>query len=53
MKSKGLTDETIKPPASSDNSLTQLIDYCGNKITIKFTGSCLQQPKVLWLWNWI
>ena len=41
-----LSDETIKPPATSDNSLTPLIDYCGNKIRVKFTGSCLQQPKV-------
>ena len=40
-KSKGLSDETIKPPATSDNSLTPLIDYLGNKI-IKFTGSCLR-----------
>ena len=41
-----LSDETIKPPATSDNSLTPLIDYCGNKIRVKFAGSCLQQPKV-------
>ena len=45
-KSKGLSDETIKPPATSDNSLSLLIDYCGNEIRIKFTGSCLQQPNV-------
>ena len=41
-----LSDETVKPPATSDNSLTPLIDYCGNKIRVKFTWSCLQQPKV-------
>ena len=44
-KSKGLSDKTIKPPVTSDNSLTPLIDYVGNKIRIKFTGSCLKQPK--------
>ena len=44
-KYKGLSDETIKPPATSDNSFTPLIDYHGNKIT-KFTGSCLKQPKL-------
>ena len=37
-KSKGLSAKTIKPPATSDNSLTPLIDYLGNKIRIKFTG---------------
>ena len=45
-KSKGLSNETIKPPATSDNSLTPLIDYLGNKIRIKFIGSCLKQPKL-------
>ena len=45
-KSKGLSAKTIKPPATSDNSLTPLIDYLGNKIRIKFTGSCLKQPKL-------
>ena len=44
-KCKGLSEETIKPPVNCDNSLTPLIDYAGNKIRIKFTGSCLKQPK--------
>ena len=44
-KSKGLSAETIKPPSTSDNSLTLLIDYVGNKIRLKFSGSCLKQPK--------
>ena len=29
-KSKGLSAKTIKPPATSDNSLTPLTDYLGN-----------------------
>ena len=45
-KSKGLSDETIKPPVTSDNSLTPLIDYVGDKIRLKFNGSCLKQPKM-------
>ena len=45
-KSKGLPDETIKPPATSDNSLTPLIDYHGNKIRVKFIGSCLKHSKI-------
>ena len=31
-KSKGLSDETIKPPVTSDNILTPLIDCLGNTI---------------------
>ena len=45
-KSKGLSDETIKPPATSDDSLTPLIDYVGDKIGLKFSGSCLKQTKL-------
>ena len=45
-KSKGLSEETIKPPATSDNSLTPLLSYCGPKTRVKFTGSCLKQPKI-------
>ena len=45
-KSKRLSTETIKPPATSDNSLTPALSYYGNKTKVKFTGSCLKQPKV-------
>ena len=45
-KSKGLSDETIRPYATSNNSLTPLIDYYGSKIRVKFTGSCLKQPNL-------
>ena len=46
-KSKGLFDETITPYATSDNSLTPLIDYYGSKIRVKFNKSCLKQPNKL------
>ena len=42
-KSKGLSAETIKPPATSDNILTPALSYCGTKTRVKFTGSCLKQ----------
>ena len=45
-KSKGLSDETIKPPATSDNSLSPLIDYRDIKIRLKFNGYCLKQPRL-------
>ena len=41
-KSKGLSDATIKPFATSDNSLTPLIDYVGDKMRVKFNGGCLK-----------
>ena len=49
-KSKGLSAETIKPYATSDNSLTWsiiMIDYYGSKVSVKFNGICLTQSKKL------
>ena len=45
-KSKGLSDEVIKPPSTDDNSLPPTLDYVGNKIKVKFDGSCLKQDKI-------
>ena len=42
-QSKGLSSESIKPPAASDNSLTPALSYYGTKTRVKFTGSCLKQ----------
>ena len=44
-KSKGLSAETIKPPTTSDNSLTLAVGCYGTKTRVKFTGSCLKQLK--------
>ena len=41
-KSKGLSGESIKPPTTSDNSLTPALNYHGTKTRVKFTGSCLK-----------
>ena len=46
--SKRLSAECIKPPTTSDNSLTPALNYYGPKTTVKFTGSCLKQPKILY-----
>ena len=41
---KGLSAETIKPPTTSDNSLTPTINYYyASKVRVKFTGNCLKQ----------
>ena len=45
-KSKGLSDESIKPSSTSDNSLSPLINYLDNKVRLKFNGSCLKQNKL-------
>ena len=46
-KSKGLSDEAITPYATSDNSLTPLIDHYGSKVRVKFDKSYLKQPNKL------
>ena len=48
-KPKGLSDESIKPPSSSGNSLNPGIDYVDKskiKMQVKFDGYCLKQEKV-------
>ena len=45
-KCKGLSPETIKPPTTSDNSLTPALSYYDTKTRVEFTGSCLKQSKI-------
>ena len=47
-KSKRLSAERIKPPSTSDNSLTPALNYYGTKTRVKFTGICLKQSKILY-----
>ena len=42
-KSKGISNESIKPPITSDTSLNPELNYYGNKTRVKFTQSCLKQ----------
>ena len=44
-QSKRLSGETIKPPATSDNSLNPKVSYYGTKARLEFRGSCLKQDK--------
>ena len=46
-KSKGLSNKTITPYATSDNSLTPLIDHYGSKVRVKFNKGCLKQSNNL------
>ena len=45
-KSRGLSAEGIKPPTTSNNSLNPESSYYDYNIRVKFTGSCLKQPKI-------
>ena len=45
-KSKGLSEETIVPPPTFTQCPNPLIDYVGNKIRLRFNGSCLKQPNI-------
>ena len=44
-KSKGLSNESFKPPTTSENSLNPKLNYYGYNIRAKLTGSCLKQSK--------
>ena len=45
LQSKELSDKTIKPSATSDNSLSLKVSYYGAKARLEFRGSCLKQDK--------
>ena len=45
-KSKGLSNESIKPPATSNQMLNPSLYYVGTKIRVKFNGDCLKQKKI-------
>ena len=45
-KSKGLSDESIKPPSISTSILNSLLNYVGTKIGVEFKGSCLRHDKI-------
>ena len=44
-KSKALSEESITPPARSNNILNPLLNFLGTKTRIEFNGSCLKQDK--------
>ena len=41
LKSKGLSDESIKCPALSNKVFNPLLDYVGTKIRVKSNGDCV------------
>ena len=45
-KSKGLSDESIKPPTRSSKMLKPSLDFVGTKARVKFSGDCLKLEKI-------
>ena len=45
-KSKGLPNESLEVMSTSGNNLTPSINYYGDKVRLKFTGSILQQKTI-------
>ena len=45
-KSKGLSDERIKPTTTSDKLLNRSLDFVGTKAKVKFNKDCLKQEKI-------
>ena len=45
-KSKGLSDESIKPPNTFNKMINPSVDYVGTKAREKFNGDCLKQEKI-------
>ena len=43
-QSKGISYESIKAPATSNNSLNPRLSYYGTKTRVQFIGNCLKQP---------
>ena len=45
-KCKGLSNESIKPHAASDNGLALSLTYISTRTRVKFEGQCLKQDKI-------
>ena len=45
-KSKGLSEEVIKPLSTISNRIIPGLTDIGRKIRVKFIGSCLKQDKI-------
>ena len=43
-QSKGLSNGSIKPSTTSNNSLNPRLSYYGTKVRAQFTKGCLKQP---------
>ena len=44
---KGLSNESIKPPTTSNNNLNTRLSYYDTKLSVQFTRSSLKQPNFI------
>ena len=44
--SKGFSDESLKPPTTSNKMLNPSVDFFGTKARVKFNGDYLKQEKI-------
>ena len=42
-----MSDESIKPPTTSNKMLNPSLDFVGTKLRVKFNGDCLKQGKII------
>ena len=50
-QSKGISNESIKPPTTSDTSLNPRLSYYSTTTRVQFTRSCLKQPNFTFTHN--
>ena len=48
-QTKGLSNESIKSPATSNNSLNPRLGYYGTETREQFIGSCLKQSSLYFI----
>ena len=41
-----MSDESIRPPSTSNKTLNPSVNYVGTKARVKFNGDCLKQEKI-------
>ena len=50
-QSKGISNESFKSTAISDNTINPRLNYHGTKTRVQFTGSCLKQPDYIFTYE--
>ena len=45
-KSKGLSNQSVKAPTTTNKILNPSLDYVGSEIRVKFGGDCLKQERL-------
>ena len=46
-----MSDESIKPPTTSNKMLNPSLDFVGTKARVKFNGDCLKRENYIQSWE--